>query len=108
MQVRGPSRLGALAVAAGAATVASAQYLFNPGTLDSEALFEAISADYYSYAAIWNYQLSDAKASHTGAYAVLTSIYGTDEVPAEFDASFVSRLAGEMESIGETTVVDHN
>ncbi|KAJ2077216.1 hypothetical protein H4R24_005258 [Coemansia sp. RSA 988] len=86
--------------------VARAQFQINPGTYDASELYDIISGNYNSNAAIWQDQLDSAKASLPGAYGVLTSIYNTDKVPETFDPEFVSDLAEEMIKIGHTTVVD--
>ncbi|KAJ2495668.1 hypothetical protein GGH96_006304 [Coemansia sp. RSA 1972] len=88
------------------AVSASAQFKFDPMGFDSSELEMFLSANYFSYASIWNDQLSQAKASLPGAYSVLTSIYNTDEVPKTYDPAFVENLAEEMIKIGPTTVVD--
>ncbi|KAJ2609059.1 hypothetical protein H4S08_004203 [Coemansia sp. RSA 1365] len=88
------------------AQVAQAQFQINPGTYDASELYDIISGNYNSYAAIWQDQLSSAKASLPGAYEILTSIYNTDDVPETFDPEFVSDLAEEMVKVGHTTVVD--
>ncbi|KAJ2264601.1 hypothetical protein J3F81_006164 [Coemansia sp. RSA 371] len=85
---------------------ASAQFKFDPMGFDTSELELFLSANYFSYASIWNDQLSQAKASLPGAYSVLTSIYNTDEVPKTYDPDFVENLAEEMIKIGPTTVVD--
>ncbi|KAJ1722747.1 hypothetical protein LPJ61_005896, partial [Coemansia biformis] len=105
MQTHRASRLGALALAIHAA---SAQYQFNPGTYDEGGLYTILAGNYFSYASIWSAQLEDAKASHPGAYSVLTSIYNTDDIPVTPDAAFISHLASEMIEIGHTTVIDPN
>ncbi|KAJ2820069.1 hypothetical protein IWW50_005205, partial [Coemansia erecta] len=63
----------------------AAQFKFDPMSFDTSELELFLSAHYESYAAIWNEQLSDAKASLPGAYSVLTSIYNTDVVPDTYD-----------------------
>ncbi|PIA18470.1 hypothetical protein COEREDRAFT_91307 [Coemansia reversa NRRL 1564] len=88
------------------AQVAQAQFQINPGTYDASELYDIISGNYNSYAAIWQDQLSSAKASLPGAYGILTSIYNTDDVPETFNPEFVSDLAEEMVKVGHTTVVD--
>ncbi|KAJ1642916.1 hypothetical protein LPJ64_005266, partial [Coemansia asiatica] len=85
---------------------AVAQFEFNPGTYGSLELFDILSGYYNSYASIWEAQLTSARASLPGAYAQLTSIFNTNEVPQTFDAEFVSHLAKEMVEIGHITVVD--
>ncbi|KAJ2796524.1 hypothetical protein H4R20_005505 [Coemansia guatemalensis] len=95
-----------IAALALATQVAQAQFQINPGTYDASELYDIISGNYNSNAAIWQDQLDSAKASLPGAYSVLTSIYNTDNVPETFDAEFVSNLAEEMIKIGHTTVVD--
>ncbi|KAJ2000402.1 hypothetical protein GGI04_004164 [Coemansia thaxteri] len=85
---------------------AHAQFQFNPGTYDASQLYIQISGFYNSYASIWSMQLAQAKSSLPGAYAELTSIFNTDDIPDSFDPAFVSHLAQEMVIIGHTTVVD--
>ncbi|KAJ2302877.1 hypothetical protein IWW55_003209 [Coemansia sp. RSA 2706] len=92
--------------AATAAQAAYGQFQINPGTYDASELQDFLSGNYFSYAAIWEDQLSQAKASLPGAYAILTSIYNTDEIPETYNPTFVSELAKEMVKIGHTTVVD--
>ncbi|KAJ2448577.1 hypothetical protein EV183_005373 [Coemansia sp. RSA 2336] len=101
-----PANVNLPLVALVAAQAANGQFQFNPGTFDASELELFLSAHYYSYASIWEGQLSEASASLPGAYAILTSIYNTDEIPQTYNAEFVSNLAEEMVSIGHTTVVD--
>ncbi|KAJ1850928.1 hypothetical protein GGH12_006187 [Coemansia sp. RSA 1822] len=93
-------------IAAAVVGSASAQFKFDPMGFDTSELELFLSAGYFSYASIWNDQLSQAKASLPGAYSILTSIYNTDEVPKTYDPEFVENLAEEMIKIGPTTVVD--
>ncbi|KAJ2629337.1 hypothetical protein H4R22_003376 [Coemansia sp. RSA 1290] len=103
---RFPANVNLSLAALVAAQAANGQFQFNPGTFDASELQLFLSAHYYSYASIWEGQLSEASASLPGAYSILTSIYNTDEIPPTYDADFVSNLAQEMVSIGHTTVVD--
>ncbi|KAI9500771.1 hypothetical protein BX070DRAFT_229848, partial [Coemansia spiralis] len=93
-----------LFVAVIAAQAASAQFQFDPSTYDSSQLYDFISGYYEQYAATWEAQLTSAKASLPVAYSMLTSIYGTDQIPATFEPSFASHLVGEMLRIGHTTI----
>ncbi|KAJ2156556.1 hypothetical protein GGF46_005113 [Coemansia sp. RSA 552] len=96
----------ALAVAAVSAQAFNGEFPVNPGTYSVSDLVDVISQYYNSYATVLEIQLSEAEASYPGAYEILTSIYGTDDIPDEYDAAYVSKLAEKMIEVGPTTVVD--
>ncbi|KAJ2551580.1 hypothetical protein EV175_003638, partial [Coemansia sp. RSA 1933] len=81
------------------------QYGFDPKTYDSSQLFALLSGYYEQYAATWENDLANAKASYPSAYSELTSIFGTDSIPATFDAGFASHLVSEMLEMGPTTII---
>ncbi|KAJ2401329.1 hypothetical protein GGI23_001471 [Coemansia sp. RSA 2559] len=89
-----------------AAQVAGAQFVFDPKTYDSSQLFDLLSGYYEQYAATWENELTSAKASLPVAYSMLTSIFGTDSIPASFNAGFASHLVSEMLEMGPTTILE--
>ncbi|KAI8318433.1 hypothetical protein GQ54DRAFT_336279 [Martensiomyces pterosporus] len=93
-------------VATLAAQAVNAQFKFNPGTYNPSELYNFISANYPTMEVAWQKYLDDAKASFTGAYPVLTSIFATTAIPTTFDSAFASHLADELYKLGTTTVVD--
>ncbi|KAJ1964540.1 hypothetical protein GGI12_001351 [Dipsacomyces acuminosporus] len=89
-----------------AAQAVNAQFKFDPMGYNASELYNFISAKYPAYASAWDKYLSNAKASYTGAYPVLTSFLGAATIPATFDPAFASKLAEKIYSVGPTTIVD--